>query len=142
MKKKHFTLIKRLSIIVFAVLLAGGGNSCTKTYDIRINTLEKSLNNLEQNYKDYSPEKLKREMQKCENQFEKLDQDKDKLTMNQRQQLSKLDRKFNKILIKIGWNLIKNELSDKYREVLEYIKDLLKERWDFTDDLFSLATPC
>lgn len=142
MKKKHFTLIKRLSIIVFAVLLAGGFNSCTKTYDIRLNTLEKSLNNLEQNYKDYSPEKLKREMQKCENQFEKLDQDKDKLTMNQRQQLSKLDRKFNKILIKIGWNLIKNELSDKYREVLEYIKDLLKERWDFTDDLFSLATPC
>lgn len=142
MKKKHFTLIKRLSIIVFAVLLAGGVNSCTKTYDIRLNTLEKSLNNLEQNYKDYSPEKLKREMQKCENQFEKFDQDKDKLTMNQRQQLSKLDRKFNKILIKIGWNLIKNELSDKYREVLEYIKDLLKERWDFTDDLFSLATPC
>ena len=142
MKKKHFTLIKRLSIIVLAVLLAGGVNSCTKTYDIRLNTLEKSLNNLEQNYKDYSPEKLKREMQKCENQFEKLDQDKDKLTMNQRQQLSKLDRKFNKILIKIGWNLIKNELSDKYREVLEYIKDLLKERWDFTDDLFSLETPC
>ena len=56
MKKKHFTLIKRLSIIVFAVLLAGGVNSCTKTYDIRLNTLEKSLNNLEQNYKDYSPE--------------------------------------------------------------------------------------
>ena len=73
MKKKHFTLIKRLSIIVFAVLLAGGFNSCTKTYDIRINTLEKSLNNLEQNYKDYSPKKLKREIEKCENQFDKRD---------------------------------------------------------------------
>ena len=142
MTKNHFTLTRRLFIIVFAVLLAGSFCSCSKTYDIRINTLGKSLNNLEQNYKDYSPKKLKREIEKCENQFDKLDRDKDNLTMNQRQQLSKLDRKFNKILINIVWNLIKNELSDKYREVLEYVKDLLKERWDFTDDLFSLEAPC
>lgn len=109
---------------------------------MRLDTLKKSIEKLEQNYKDYSPEKLMREIEQCEIQFEKLDQDKDKLSINQKQQLSNLDSKFNKVLIKIGWDIYRNGLSDEYRKVIEYIKDLLKKRWSFTDDLSSLETSC
>lgn len=136
--------IKKRKILFVSILLLLGGLlvSCSKVNDMRLDTLKKSIEKLEQNYKDYSPEKLMREIEQCEIQFEKLDQDKDKLSINQKQQLSNLDSKFNKVLIKIGWDIYRNGLSDEYRKVIEYIKDLLKKRWSFTDDLSSLETSC
>ena len=100
--------------------------SCSKVNDIRLNTLEKSLNRLEKNYKNYSPEKLKSEVEECEFRFDKLDQDKDKLSIAQKQRLKELKREYRGILFNISKDLIISDFSGTFKEVIELIKDILR----------------
>ena len=120
--------IKKRKILFVSILLLLGGLlvSCSKVNDIRLNTLEKSLNRLEKNYKNYSPEKLKSEVEECEFRFDKLDQDKEKLSIAQKQRLKELKREYRGILFNISKDLIISDFSGTFKEVIELIKDILR----------------
>ena len=122
MKNKQKTIV-----FVIALLFVGSFNSCSKTYDLRLNTLEKSLNRLEQNYKSYTPEKLKSKIEECEIRFDKLAQDKDKMSIAQKQKLNELKREYYRILLEIYWNLVKSDISGTFTDVIEFLKDILDD---------------
>jgi uncharacterized protein YeaO (DUF488 family) len=116
MQKKSF-------LIVLALLVAGALVSCTsKVNDIRLSSLEKSIEKLEQNYSKYSPEKLKKEIEHVEKQFDEFSEKKDELSQDQRRQLSDLKAKYHKILVEILFH----DVSDESTETVAYLKGLLE----------------
>lgn len=118
MKKSYFILL------VF--LLAGATFvSCSKVYDMRLDSLEKSIDNLDQSYDVYSPDKLQKEIESCENRFEELSQNETKLTDNQRKRMANLKGKYHKVLLKIKLWSITQTVSGEGEQLLEYVKGLL-----------------
>jgi hypothetical protein len=114
----HYSFVKIISLVVLALFLAGVGVSCTsKVNDMRLSSLEKSIEKLEQNYSKYSPEKLKKEIEYCEKQFDELSEKKGELSQDQRRRLSNLKGQYHKLLIKIC-------ASDVSLDIIEYIKGL------------------
>ena len=133
---------QKIIVFVIALLFVGGFNSCSKTYDNRLDRLEESIESLNQNYKNYSPKQLKREIEKCENLLDKLQQDESKLSIAQRKQLNKLKRKETRVLLKISIHLKLQGTSSEITDLIQYIKDILMDRAnllkDSTDSLDSL----
>ena len=99
--------------------------SCSKINDMRLEKLEESIEKLDQNYKDYTPEKLQKQIEHCEKKFEEFDQDDVKLSDSQRQRLSNLKGKYHKTLIKIKIYSLTNIFSDGWSDVVEYLKGIL-----------------
>jgi uncharacterized protein YeaO (DUF488 family) len=120
--------MKKLLLFVMAFIFAGAFSSCTKINDARLNSLEKSIEKLDQNYKDYTPEKLQKQIEHCEKKFEEFDQDDVKLSDSQRYRLSKLKGKYHRTLIIIKMYSYTNNSSDGWSDVVEYINGILG--WD------------
>lgn len=115
---------KKLVLIVLALFFAGAFVSCTsKVNDMRLSSLEKSIEKLEQNYSKYSPEKLKKEIEHCEKQFDEFSEKQDELSQDQRRQLSDLKGKYHKLLIEI----LLQDVSNEGAETVSYLKGLLEE---------------
>lgn len=78
--------------------------SCSKVTDIQITTLEKSIEKLENNYRDMTSKELDAAKELIDKQIDKLDEKKDNgdLTKNQSQQLFELKARYVKVKILIA----------------------------------------
>ena len=115
---------KKLVLIVLSLFITGALVSCSsKVNDIRLSSLERSVEKLEQNYSKYSPDKIKKEVEHCEKQFDEVSEKKDELSQDQRRQLFNLKEKYHKVLVKI----ILTNMSDEGTEAVAYLKGLLEE---------------
>ena len=118
-------LKKRYFLLLVFLLVGTTFISCSKFYDMRLDSLEKSIDNLDQSYDDYSPDKLLKQIESCEKLYEELSQNETKLTDNQRKRLAKLKGKYHRVLLTIKiWSLTQT-LSDESEQVLEYVKGIL-----------------
>lgn len=118
-----------LSILLLACLLL---SSCSLKYDMRLSLLDKSLDKLELNYRDYSSDELRERIDFCDDGIWKLilknwDY---KLTDAQQLRLSALTGKYHRILIEICDYLESNDTDDN-EELLMHI-DYLLDYLDFT----------
>ena len=112
-------------LCVLSFLFVGVFVSCSKVNDIRLTALEKSIERLEQNYKDYSPEKLQKEINLCEKQFDALYQKEDSLSDAQQKRLANVKGKYHRVLLEIKlWSLTQT-ITEEGAEAIEYIKGLL-----------------
>lgn len=121
---KHM-LGRKVLLCVLSFLFVGVFVSCSKVNDIRLTALEKSIERLEQNYKDYSPEKLQKEINLCEKQFDALYQKEDSLSDAQQKRLANVKGKYHRVLLEIKlWSLTQT-ITEEGAEAIEYIKGLL-----------------
>ena len=118
-------LPKKVFLCVIALLLVGGFVSCSKMMDMRLTELEKSIEKLEQNYKEWSPEKVQKQIESCENQLDELSQNEGKLTESQRQRMANLKGQYHRLLLEIKISTLKQDITEEGAEALEYIKGLL-----------------
>lgn len=118
---------KRKILFISILLLVGLFVSCSKVNDMRLDKLEKSINNLDQSYKEFTPEKLQKAIELCEKQFDGLDKDGVKLSNAQQLRLSNLKGKYHKTLLKIKIYTLTQNFTDGWSEVIEYVKDVLED---------------
>ena len=116
---------RKVLLWVLSLLFVGVLVSCSKVNDIRLTTLEKSIERLEQNYKDYSPEKLQKEINLCEKQFDALYQKEDSLSDTQQKRLANVKGKYHRVLLEIKIWSLKQTITEEGAEAIEYIKGLL-----------------
>lgn len=107
------------------LLLAGVVSSCTQINDLQISAFEKSIDKLEQNYQNDSPDKLQHRLELCEKQLAKLKEDTSRYTESQRQRISNLSGRYHRLLVKIKIHTATQEISEGASEAVEYIKGLL-----------------
>ena len=118
--------IKTLLITFVASLFVLALTSCNRI-DAQLTAFEKSIEKLENNYKDLSPRALEKALSSLQTRFEKLeDLDKD-MTINQKKRFRNLKIQYYKLLLKIKWH---TALSDVYessegQDVVDYILELL-----------------
>ena len=118
--------IKTLLIAFVACLFVLALTSCNRI-DAQLTAFEKSIEKLENNYKDLSPRALEKALSSLQTRFEKLeDLDKD-MTINQKKRFRNLKIQYYKLLLKIKWH---TALSDVYessegQDVVDYILELL-----------------
>lgn len=118
-------LPKKVFLCVIALLLVGGFVSCSKMMDMRLTELEKSIEKLEQNYKEWSPEKVQKQIESCEKQLDELSQNEGKLTESQRQRMANLKGQYHRLLLEIKIFTLKHDITEEGTQALEYIKGLL-----------------
>ena len=117
---------KTLLIAFVACLFVLALTSCNRI-DAQLTAFEKSIEKLENNYKDLSPRALEKALSSLQTRFEKLeDLDKD-MTINQKKRFRNLKIQYYKLLLKIKWH---TALSDVYessegQDVVDYILELL-----------------
>lgn len=123
---------KALLIIVLTSILMLALTSCKPIVNWHLKAFEKSVNKLEQNYKDLTPNQLERAVGKCDIQLEWLVDHKDNFTINQR-------KKFRELKIRYYWLLHYSisgiDLSEEYESVVGYIKDIIDELKESVDEL-------
>lgn len=118
--------MKKRNFVLFVFLLTGVTFiSCSKFYDMRLDSLEKSIDNLEQSYDVYSSDKLQKEIVSCEKRYEELSQNESKLTDNQQKRLANLKGKYHRVLLEIKLWSITQTVSKESEQVVDYIKSLL-----------------
>lgn len=114
---------------IFAAVIAAFCviTSCTKVTDLKISSLEKSIDKLEQNYKDMSATEIESAIENCQKQFDALNEEVDKLTKEQMNKINNLEGRFDRVLVKIELYLMVNEFLDEsgVGPTIEYIKGLL-----------------
>lgn len=118
---------KSLSIKILVSLFVLALASCGKIIDVQINAFEKSINKLEESYKDLTPKKLQKAIDVCEKQLEQLGDKKQDCTKEQQKRIAKLKGRYHKLLLKIELYTALNDLFDttEGESVLEYIRGLL-----------------
>lgn len=107
------------------VLFACVISSCTQINDYRISRFENSIDKLEKKYKEYSPEKLKSEIEDCEKQLKKLSNDSSRYTDSQKRRISNLKGRYHRLLIEIKIYSFTQSITEEGKNVLEYIKGIL-----------------
>ncbi len=119
--------IKTLLIAFAASLFVLALTSCNRI-DAQLTAFEKSIEKLENNYKDLSPRALEKAVASLQTRFEKLEDlvDED-MTINQKSRFRDLKIQYYKLLLKIKWH---TALSDVYessegQSVVDYILELL-----------------
>lgn len=102
-------------------------SSCTPRIDKQIASLAQSIDKLEENYKDMTPNQIENAIERCERQLNALLDNESKLTKEQRKELSSLEGRYHRVLLKIQLYLMVNEIIDaaEVEPVIEYIKGLL-----------------
>ena len=120
-------MYKRLSfaslVCIFVLALA----SCAKITDAQITAFEKSIDKLEEKYKDLTPSELEKAINLCEKQLELLTDSDRELTPNQKKRIANLTGRYHRLLLKIELYTLANEIFDttEGESVLEYIRGLL-----------------
>ena len=119
-------MLKKRYFLLLVFLLSGTTFiSCSKFYDMRLDLLEKSIDNLEQSYDVYSLDNLQKEIESCEKQYEELSQNETKLTDNQQKRLACLKGKYHRVLLKIKLWSITQTVSGESEQIFEYVNSLL-----------------
>lgn len=115
--------------LIFAAVIAAFCviTSCSKVIDLKISSLEKSIDKLEEKYKDMSATEIEDAIQDCQDQFDSLLEKEDKLNKEQINKISNLQGRFDRLLAKIEIYLMVNEFIEDsgVEPVIEYIKGLL-----------------
>lgn len=132
--------IKRsISLFITVLLLVGLPNSCYKMQDVRLIKLEKSIEKIELNYLDYSPEELQGKLDLLENRFDELDHK--QLTDAQREKIMSLKNRYDKLLLKLEDQTTQNEEKDLFDEPesIEEVPAPEKSNYDEDDDDYSIS---
>ena len=115
--------------LIFAAVIAAFCviTSCSKVIDLKISSLEKSIDKLEEKYKDMSAAEIEGAIENCQKQFDALNEEADKLTKEQKDSISKLKGRYHRLLLKVELYLMMNEFIDEsgIGPTIEYIKGLL-----------------
>lgn len=119
--------IKTLLIAFVACLFVLALTSCNRI-DAKLTAFEKSINKLENNFKDLSPRALEKAVSSLQTRKEKLDElvDKD-MTINQKSRFRDLKIQYYELLIKIKWHTALSDVyeSNEGQSVVDYILELL-----------------
>lgn len=101
--------------------------SCSKVIDVQIAALEKSIDKLEDNYKDMKPSDIEKAIDLIESQIDALEEREDDMTKEQGKKFANLQGRYTKLLIKIELYLMVDNIFDgsEVERVIEYIKGLL-----------------
>ena len=121
---------KTTSIVILAVaviLTAFISCSCSKVTDAQIATFEKSIEKLNESYKDLTPRELEKAINLCEKQLELLTDTDRELTPNQQKRIANLTGRYHRLLIEIELYTTANEIfgSNEGESALEYLHGLL-----------------
>ena len=134
--------IKRsIPLFITFLLLVGLFNSCYKMQDIRLIKLEKSIEKIELNYFEYSPEELQEKLDLLENRFDELDHK--HLTDAQRVKIMSLRNRYDQLLLMLDEQTSQNEEEDLFDDT-ENDKELSapeksKSYYDDDDDDYSIS---
>ena len=103
--------------------------SCSRINDLKIDALEKSIDKLEEKYKDLSASEIENAIELCQKQLDALLElgDDGKLSMEQKKTVSNLEGRFHRVLLKVQLYLMVNDVLDEsgVQSLIEYIKGLL-----------------
>ena len=95
----------------------------------QITAFEKSIDTLEETYKNLTPEELKMAIEVCENQLKLINNSDYNYTITQRKKIAGLKGRYHRLLVKIELFLIEDEVFGvSGGEVLQYIKGLIVGR--------------
>lgn len=117
-------ITKNYHVSLLIMLLALTLTSCRVTTDAQIAAFEKSVSLLEENYKDLTPNELKKALELCEKQYNALADNKQNFTANQKSRLSNAVGHYHRLLLKIDFYSLTNDVFDD-ESLLEYLKGLL-----------------
>ncbi len=118
---------KTLVLSFFACLFVLALTSCNKVIDVQIAAVEKSIDKLDENYKEMSTDDIKNTIELIEKQFNALDERKEDMSSEQKSKLSNLHGRYTRVLASVQVYLgLKSLLDDTgVTELIEYIKGLL-----------------
>jgi len=118
---------KVLILSFIAIVFMVASTSCGKVIDVQIAALEKSIDKLDEKYKEMSTEDIKTSIELIEKQFNALDERKEDMSSEQKSKLSNLHGRYTRVLVSIQVYLgFKSLLDDTgVTELIEYIKGLL-----------------
>ena len=118
---------KTVLISVFACFILLAVVSCTKVTDLKISALEKSIDKLENDYKDMTPKEIENTIELCEKQLNALLDNESDLTKEQQKKVSNLEGRYHRVLLKVQLYLMVNDFLDEtgVQSTIEYIKGLL-----------------
>ena len=118
---------KVLVLSFVAIVFMVASTSCGKVIDVQIAALEKSIDKLDEEYKNMTPNEIKKSIDLIEKQIDALEEREDDMTKEQRKEFSNLNGRYTKLLVKIQLYLWAQELFDteEVESTIEYIKGLL-----------------
>ena len=125
---------KSIPLFITVLLLVGLLNSCYKMQDVRLIKLEKSIEKIELNYLDYSPEELQEKLDLLENRFDDLDHK--RLTDAQRVKIMSLRNRYDKLQLRLEEQIAQNEEEVLFDEpvCVEEVPAPEKSYYDDDDD--------
>lgn len=118
---------KALFVSMIACLFVLAMSSCNKVIDVQIAAVEKSLDKLEEDYKDMTPKEIENALDLIETQFDALEGREDDMTKEQQKTVANLNGRYTKLLVKVQLYLLVNDIFDtaEVESTIEYIKGLL-----------------
>ena len=103
--------------------------SCSRVNDIKISALEKSIDKLENDYKDMTASEIENAIELCQKQLDALQElgNDGKLSSEQKKKVSNLEGRFHRVLLKVQLYVMVNDVLDEsgVQSLIEYIKGLL-----------------
>lgn len=122
-------MVKKVLLAVAVVSAFFITTSCSKVYDTRIAALEKSIDKLEEKYKDLSASEIENAIELCQKQLDALQElgNDGKLSSEQKKKVSNLEGRFHRVLLKVQLYVMVNDVLDEsgVQSLIEYIKGLL-----------------
>lgn len=118
---------KTLLLSIFACLFVLALTSCNKVIDVQIAALEKSIDKLDDEYKNMTPNEIEKAINVVEKQIDVLEERKDDMTREQGKKFANLQGRYTKLLVKIELYLMVDNIFEgsEVEKVIEYIKGLL-----------------
>lgn len=118
---------KTLLLAFFACLFVLALTSCNKVIDVQIAALEKSIDKLDDEYKNMTPNEIEKAINVVEKQIDALEERKDDMTREQGKKFANQQGRYTKLLVKIELYLMVDNIFEgsEVEKVIEYIKGLL-----------------
>jgi uncharacterized protein Yka (UPF0111/DUF47 family) len=118
---------KTLLLSIFACLFVLALTSCNKVIDVQIAALEKSIDKLDDEYKNMTPNEIEKAINVVEKQIDALEERKDDMTREQGKKFANLQGRYTKLLVKIELYLMVDNIFEgsEVEKVIEYIRGLL-----------------
>ena len=118
---------KTLLLSIFACLFVLVLTSCNKVIDVQIAALEKSIDKLDDEYKNMTPNEIEKAINVVEKHIDALEERKDDMTREQGKKFANLQGRYTKLLVKIELYLMVDNIFEgsEVEKVIEYIKGLL-----------------
>lgn len=98
--------------------------SCRLATDAQISAFEKSIEALENNYKDFTASELENAVSFCDDQLKALENTDREFTPNQKERISNLKGRYHRLLVEIELYTLANDLFGG-DSVIEYLRGLI-----------------